>query len=708
MRLKNAKVGLISGLLSIVGFSSCLNELPSTLPQGNVNTTSVFNYDSQGDYRVNVSFNGINNLPVTNTGVEIYDRNPLLAGTSTWRTDVQKFATAQTDADGQLITTLTLSSIVDTLYLKINSIDFPLPVKVAVKSKNIAQTVSISKSSVLRSASAVATPWKYEVAPFTASSNLWVLGDFSNLGYPSYVESRDVVSNDLKLAVNAALPEKVNLVKTNPSMFTDPNSGSFVTLDKCQIWVSFLAEGAWWQNTLGYIYYPTNSAPASISDISKQVVIFPNSSTPYGSQSGDSGNGSMVQGDKVRLKYYNETTRIWTDTFPSGLTISWFMYPAGFHNGVGVNKGITPTWNPLYSLSDLNTNKLQQNILLYDKVTDHIIIGFEDTERNAKGSAGDQDFNDALYYATANPITAIDKRNMKVLVPVTPTDTDGDGVKDDIDEFPNDPQRAFTQYYPTTGNGTLAFEDNWPNKGDYDFNDLVVSYRYQLVTNAAGNIKDVHASYSVEAVGAKYRNGFAIQFKTPPANIESVSGQRDLAGNGIFNVNAKGYETGQSFAVIPVFPDAHKLFGNGPTDFINTVQDLPTLPAVPIELSVTFATAVSAADLGSAPFNPFLVADQQRGREIHLAGQRPTDLANLSLFGTADDRTNQSTIWYKGDLEYPWALNIPDTFYYPIELTRIDEVYLKLPEWVQSLGALYTDWYSNPAYRNNAKVYQKR
>jgi hypothetical protein len=31
--------------------------------------------------------------------------------------------------------------------------------------------------------------------------------------------------------------------------------------------------------------------------------------------------------------------------------------------------------------------------------------------------------------------------------------------------------------------GTLAYEDLWPSKGDYDFNDLVVDYDFNIVKN---------------------------------------------------------------------------------------------------------------------------------------------------------------------------------------------------------------------------------
>ena len=55
-------------------------------------------------------------------------------------------------------------------------------------------------------------------------------------------------------------------------------------------------------------------------------------------------------------------------------------------------------------------------------------------------------------------------------------DTDNDGIIDFYDEYPDDPDKAYDTYTPSIyGWGTYAFEDLWPNQGDYDFNDLVIN-----------------------------------------------------------------------------------------------------------------------------------------------------------------------------------------------------------------------------------------
>ncbi len=74
-------------------------------------------------------------------------------------------------------------------------------------------------------------------------------------------------------------------------------------------------------------------------------------------------------------------------------------------------------------------------------------------------------------------------------------DVDGDGIPDDQDDYPNDPLRAFDNYFPAAGFGSLAFEDLWPGKGDYDFNDVVVDYRFQTVTNALNQVVEIFGTF---------------------------------------------------------------------------------------------------------------------------------------------------------------------------------------------------------------------
>jgi uncharacterized repeat protein (TIGR01451 family) len=66
-------------------------------------------------------------------------------------------------------------------------------------------------------------------------------------------------------------------------------------------------------------------------------------------------------------------------------------------------------------------------------------------------------------------------------------------------------------FYPALGPGTLAFEDLWPGKGDYDFNDLVIDYQFEIITNSSNFVEQVVGTFVLKAFGASFENGFGFQ-----------------------------------------------------------------------------------------------------------------------------------------------------------------------------------------------------
>lgn len=290
----------------------------------------------------------------------------------------------------------------------------------------------------------------------------------------------------------------------------------------------------------------------------------------------------------------------------------------------------------------------------------------------------------------------------------TPTvvDTDNDGVADANDLFPNDPDRAGESFYPGSSQyGTLAFEDLWPGLGDYDFNDLVVDYRIRTVVDANNNVKDVEYSYSLRAIGGSLSNGFGFQFDLAPSTIQSVSGTLNFNNN--LSYNANGTEAGQSKAVIIVFDNAFGVIPNTGTQTVNTIQGENSYVVDTNVVSITFATAQSPSNLGSAPYNPFIYIGQDRGKEVHLSGNAPTDLVNNSYFGSAEDDSNPGQgRYYVNENNLPWAMEITQSFEYPVEKKDIVQTYNLFSTWAQSGGTQSTDWYINLAgYRDEASVY---
>ncbi|MEI7983781.1 MAG: LruC domain-containing protein, partial [Bacteroidota bacterium] len=133
-----------------------------------------------------------------------------------------------------------------------------------------------------------------------------------------------------------------------------------------------------------------------------------------------------------------------------------------------------------------------------------------------------------------------------------PVDSDGDGVPDIDDDYPSDPFRAFDNYYPASGFGTLAFEDLWPGKGDYDFNDLVCDYRFKTVTNASNKVVEIFSTFVIKAFGATLHNGFGFQLNDAinPAHL-AVTGYSLTSG--YITLSGNGTEAGQTRPTVIVF-----------------------------------------------------------------------------------------------------------------------------------------------------------
>jgi len=261
---------------------------------------------------------------------------------------------------------------------------------------------------------------------------------------------------------------------------------------------------------------------------------------------------------------------------------------------------------------------------------------------------------------------------------------------------------TIVNYYPASDTSTLAFEDLWTSYGDYDMNDLVIGYKFKILSNSENNsIFDIYATFIVRAQGAGLLNGFGFQFpNTTPTSIESVNGVGNQSG---YNITSNGTENQQSKATIILFNDSHEYL-----DTWNTVKGIPESPWKTFNIHIKFIeNSETLTNLNIQNWNPFMVRNGDRGLEIHLPNYLPTDLADPSLFGNGNDDTQIGVKYYKSTTNLPWALDIYGTFNYPSENSDISNAYLHFQEWVLSNGTLYQDWWSNtsPGYRNESLIY---
>ena len=264
-------------------------------------------------------------------------------------------------------------------------------------------------------------------------------------------------------------------------------------------------------------------------------------------------------------------------------------------------------------------------------------------------------------------------------------DSDNDGIPDDQDDYPNDPERAADV---SRAPATLIAEDMWPYKGDYDFNDLVLLYRWNYVIDGQSDIKEITFRYQVKARGAAHDNGFAFSFDTDESNVESVTG--GVYVNNFISLNSNGTEASSSSSTSSCFVITDKLENNLP--LWNTYPNEPMSTPVWIDFRIVFTNAINPAVLNT--FNPFMISQKRRQVEIHLAHYMPTNLVDTDFFGRADDASDIANgISYVTSDGMPWVLEVPEDFQYVIENIDLSHAYVNFPLWVQSSGSSAADWY---------------
>ncbi|MCK8521342.1 DUF4114 domain-containing protein [Aquimarina sp. D1M17] len=216
------------------------------------------------------------------------------------------------------------------------------------------------------------------------------LGEFNSNGKPLYLDGQDVVSQETLDMINNALPEGYPVPDFNPHYISSGYDTDVVVQENAEIWITFVGEGAGYRNTLGFYTYDINNPSQTIPQPEDITIIFPNVSA-VGS------GGDLEVGDKVKI-----------GSFPPNTGIGWVLLADAWKNGC-VDTG---NWqlhsNPDYNPENDETLRYH-NVLLNDPDSERIILGFEDIRRDY--ASCDQDFNDALFYITASPITAIKTDN---------------------------------------------------------------------------------------------------------------------------------------------------------------------------------------------------------------------------------------------------------------------------------------------------------
>ena len=236
-------------------------------------------------------------------------------------------------------------------------------------------------------------------------------------------------------------------------------------------------------------------------------------------------------------------------------------------------------------------------------------------------------------------------------------------------------------------------------------NDLVVDYRYSVISNALNIAVEMNAKYVLKASGASYRNGFGVQFPFLSSLVKSATGTL-VTNSQVVALGSNGCEAGQTKAVIIPFDNAYTAMKANAA--FNTVSGAGYLTRDTISMNLSFTRPLLQSEMGTAPYNPFIIINGTRGREAHLAGNVPTDKVDTKYFNTGVDVTNPSKgIYYKTNTNLPWGLGFVENFSYPSETKAINTAFLNFETWVKSAGSSNANWYKDTASMAKNNIYKK-
>lgn len=285
-----------------------------------------------------------------------------------------------------------------------------------------------------------------------------------------------------------------------------------------------------------------------------------------------------------------------------------------------------------------------------------------------------------------------------------PTGGVGDGEVEDYQVDITEPNVSITYYPSAAGWATIAFEDNWPLIGDYDFTDLVMNYRLVEYRQDDAVIR-VKIEGQIAAVGASYHNGFAFRLPGIPSYQIDEDNIRYL-----INENKQAFsplEAGREEAILIVAEDVWDYVSAGENCIYHRTE--PGCGSnIQMEFSMTLpmTAPIDALDMPAFPYDPFLFATdghehgylfgQPPGRpyEIHLPGHAPTEAFREDFFNRGDDFSDPSQDkYFVNENGMPWAINVGTEWKYPVEYMDVIYAYPLFPSFIANEGKIDADWY---------------
>jgi len=171
-------------------------------------------------------------------------------------------------------------------------------------------------------------------------------------------------------------PENVEI--TQSALFSDTAQKKVELIMDSEVYVTYLAEGAGYRNSVAWYSYSVFSPPTAGSQLELNV-LFPDVSSDV-----------LAPGNRLKLQ---------DDPFPKGTVIGFVLIINGWQGYVDFDK------TKLYTNYELNANKRQQHILFMEQTCGELVLAFEDNI--SLSDTADADYNDIIFTVSDNNVNAL-------------------------------------------------------------------------------------------------------------------------------------------------------------------------------------------------------------------------------------------------------------------------------------------------------------
>ena len=633
-----AKLACVIGVVSVV-FSSCLQKdvydpANSGDKEEEVTLDNYFDFATTKNIQLNIDYG----KECPRAYFEVYAENPLSyvaeGGQIIKKAGVSHIATGFTDIQGRYIKPASFPTAVSEVYIYSPDFGVPTLYKTKVVGSDVSAKITFENaldvtpvdSSTRSAQTRAAVKFITDVIPN-------VLGTWNaNSGKPDYLDASKKINVDatLKSYITTYFPEGKNNVGTN--LVSD--DADILIKEDANVVINYFGGDTGAKSVFAYYCYPKDASIDEIRKATKHAcVIFPNA---HGNSLG------YYSGVAVNLKYINETGNFPQkdpERIPANTKIGFLIWNNGWVNAKA-------NGNMFYSTKSLNSDKISHTAIFAakNKAGDRVnVITMEDWKN------GENDYNDVAFVISSNPIAAIE-----------------------VPDVPNPGDRQGTEMY----SGVLGFEDNWPEQGDYDLNDVVMKYQSSVDYNIDNKVLNIIDKFTLAWTGANYKNSFAyeVPFDLSKASKVTVNGSEASSYSG---------------NVITLFKDAKAELGVSNVNAEDMINQ--NIQEKTYTVSIQFNNPTLDKSVVVAPYNPFIKVFNS-ATEVHLTDHKPTTGANNRFPSGADiSRGDVDGTYFICKDGFPFAIHVDarlDASILNLDLKkenqRIDKTYPKFAEWAKT------------------------